>query len=297
MLSSRLLLWCVPQQPSIPISSDPSIQTPMGALSVVISAILSSIFLNEKLTFFGWLGCSLCIVCPFLLCFLSHLTPSRSVLSSSHSTACPSHSCLSVPNPLQGPQEQTPSEISQFKTMFLAPGFLAYIGVLITIALSIIIYFGPKSVFSPAPSLNSYVTRHGKNNMIWYITVCSTIGGISVSVTTGLGAAIVTSVMGYNQVRTFRLSIIIFPSSRAQFNNWFIFFLMGFVVVTLCRCLPVSPKRSNLMLRSDRSVLFERRACAIQYRCAFHIHLAAYTLIHNVVYTAMGTFDLFGARS
>ena len=37
-------------------------QTPLGALSVVISAILSSIFLKEKLTFFGWLGCVLCIV-------------------------------------------------------------------------------------------------------------------------------------------------------------------------------------------------------------------------------------------
>lgn len=37
-------------------------QTPMGALSVVISAILSSLFLKEKLTFFGWLGCGLCIV-------------------------------------------------------------------------------------------------------------------------------------------------------------------------------------------------------------------------------------------
>ena len=40
--------------------------TPMGALSVVISAILSSFFLNEKLTMFGWLGCSLCIVRSFL---------------------------------------------------------------------------------------------------------------------------------------------------------------------------------------------------------------------------------------
>jgi drug/metabolite transporter (DMT)-like permease len=36
--------------------------TPLGALSVVISAVLSSIFLNEKLTFFGWLGCALCII-------------------------------------------------------------------------------------------------------------------------------------------------------------------------------------------------------------------------------------------
>lgn len=40
-------------------------QTPLGALSVVISAVLSSIFLDEKLTFFGWLGCALCIVRPF----------------------------------------------------------------------------------------------------------------------------------------------------------------------------------------------------------------------------------------
>ncbi|KAF8134395.1 magnesium transporter NIPA-domain-containing protein [Boletus edulis] len=144
--------------------------TPMGALSVVISAILASIFLQEKLTFFGWLGCSLCIIGSVIIA-------------------------------LNGPQEQTPSEISSFKALFIAPSFLAYISVLITIALSIIFYFGPK---------------YGKDNMIWYITVCSTIGGISVSVTTGLGAAIVATAMGYN-----------------QFNNWFIFFLLGFVVVTL----------------------------------------------------------------
>ena len=36
--------------------------------------------------------------------------------------------------------------------------------------------------------------------MIWYILICSMIGGLSVSVTTGLGSAIVTSVKGDNQV-------------------------------------------------------------------------------------------------
>ena len=36
--------------------------------------------------------------------------------------------------------------------------------------------------------------------MFWYISVCSMIGGISVSVTTGLGASIVTTAMGDNQV-------------------------------------------------------------------------------------------------
>lgn len=44
--------------------------------------------------------------------------------------------------------------------------------------------------------------RYGTKSMLWYIMVCSMIGGISVSVTTGLGSAIVTSVMGDNQVRT-----------------------------------------------------------------------------------------------
>ncbi|CAG8618239.1 18860_t:CDS:2 [Gigaspora margarita] len=36
--------------------------TPLGALSVVISAVLSSIFLKEKLSFDGKIGCALCII-------------------------------------------------------------------------------------------------------------------------------------------------------------------------------------------------------------------------------------------
>lgn len=42
--------------------------------------------------------------------------------------------------------------------------------------------------------------------MLWYIMVCSMIGGISVSVTTGLGSAIVTTAMGDNQVRVWELN-------------------------------------------------------------------------------------------
>jgi len=144
--------------------------TPMGALSVVICAILSSFFLNETLSFFGWLGCGLCIVGSVVIA-------------------------------LNGPQEQSIGQITQFQKMFLAPGFLVYGSVLIAAALVIIIYFAP---------------RYGKKSMLWYIMVCSMIGGISVSVTTGLGAAIVTTAMGDN-----------------QFKHWFIYFLMVFIVVTL----------------------------------------------------------------
>ena len=37
-------------------------QTPLGSLSVVICAIMSSWFLDEKLTTLGWLACAECIV-------------------------------------------------------------------------------------------------------------------------------------------------------------------------------------------------------------------------------------------
>ncbi|THH17686.1 hypothetical protein EW146_g3188 [Bondarzewia mesenterica] len=139
-------------------------------MSVVISAILSHFILKEKLTFFGWLGCGLCILGSTIIA-------------------------------LNGPQENSVGQITEFQKLFLAPGFLSYASVSIVAALVIIFYFGPK---------------YGSKNMIWYILVCSMIGGISVSVTTGLGAAIVTTARGDN-----------------QFKHWFIYFLMVFVATTL----------------------------------------------------------------
>ena len=61
------------------------------------------------------------------------------------------------------------------------------------------------------------ILRYGKTNMLWYLLVCSMIGGISVSVTTGLGSAIVTTARGDN-----------------QFKHWFIYFLLIFITLTLC---------------------------------------------------------------
>ncbi|KAF8674939.1 hypothetical protein RHS04_07036 [Rhizoctonia solani] len=144
--------------------------TPLGALSVVICAILSSIFLKEKLTFFGWIGCIQCIIGSVVIA-------------------------------LNAPEEQSVTTIAEFKKLFLAPGFLSFGSVVIAVSLVIIFYFAP---------------RYGKTSMLWYILVCSLIGGLSVSCTQGLGASIVTSIRGEN-----------------QFKNWFIYFLLVFVVVTL----------------------------------------------------------------
>lgn len=62
--------------------------------------------------------------------------------------------CISTMHPwlsdvlLQGPQEQSVGQITQFQKMFLSPGFLAYGSVLIAASLIIIFYFGPRYVGS-----------------------------------------------------------------------------------------------------------------------------------------------------
>ncbi|KAM0789325.1 hypothetical protein ACM66B_000161 [Microbotryomycetes sp. NB124-2] len=150
--------------------ADAILVTPLGALSVVVCAILSSIFLKEKLTFFGKLGCLLCILGATIVA-------------------------------LNGPQEQTATTIAQFKKLFLAPGFLAWGS--IVIAASLVLMFWA-------------VPRYGKTHMLVHISICSLIGGLSVACTSGLGASILTSIRGDNQVK-----------------NWFFWFLVAFVVVTL----------------------------------------------------------------
>lgn len=129
-------------------------QTPLGALSVVISAILAHFILKEKLSLFGWIGCVQCILGAIVIA-------------------------------LNAPEQQSVSTIQAFKKLFLAPGFLSYGSCCIAAALFIILWVAP---------------RYGKKTMIWYITICSVIGGISVSCTQGLGACIVTSIRGDNQV-------------------------------------------------------------------------------------------------
>ncbi|KAJ6542295.1 magnesium transporter NIPA-domain-containing protein [Mycena vulgaris] len=144
--------------------------TPLGALSVVVCTILSSIFLKEKLSLLGWLGCALCILGATVIA-------------------------------LNAPKEATVGQIVDFQKLFTSIIFLVYVGVLLVASLVIIFVLAP---------------RYGKTNMLWYILVCSMIGGISVSVTTGLGAAIVTTAGGDN-----------------QFKHWFIYVLIVVVLGTL----------------------------------------------------------------
>nr|KAI1268839.1 DUF803-domain-containing protein [Xylariaceae sp. FL1019] len=102
---------------------------------------------------------------------------------------------------LNAPEQSSVSTIQEMQHYVIAPGFLSYTGVIILGALFLAFWVGP---------------RYGKKNMFTYISICSWVGGLSVVATQGLGAAIVAQIGG-----------------KSQFNQWFLYVLLVFVVGTL----------------------------------------------------------------
>ncbi|PWA84538.1 hypothetical protein CTI12_AA158030 [Artemisia annua] len=81
--------------------------TPLGALSIIISAVLAHIILREKLHIFGVLGCALCVV-------------------------------GSITIVLHAPQERAIESVTEVWDLATEPAFLLY-GVLVLVAVSILV--------------------------------------------------------------------------------------------------------------------------------------------------------------
>ncbi|KAI1435077.1 magnesium transporter NIPA-domain-containing protein [Xylaria sp. CBS 124048] len=150
--------------------TDAILVTSLGAISVVISTVLSAIFLKERLSLIGQVACFLCVVGAVVIV-------------------------------LNAPTESSVANIQEMKHYVVAPGFLSYAGVIILGALFLAFWAGP---------------RYGQKNMFTYISICSWVGGLSVVATQGLGAAIVAQVGG-----------------TPQFNQWFLYVVLVFVIGTL----------------------------------------------------------------
>ncbi|GJJ69430.1 magnesium transporter [Entomortierella parvispora] len=162
----------------------PILVTPLGALSVVICAILSSIFLRERLSMQGKVGCAQCIVGATIIV-------------------------------LHAPEQTAVTTIQEFKHYMIQPIFLTWMALIIIASLLLIFKAGP---------------RWGKEHMMIYIGVCSLIGSLSVVSTQGLGAAIVHNI----------------STGESQFDNWFIYFVIVFMVVTLLTEINYLNKALNL---------------------------------------------------
>ena len=92
---------------------DAILVTPLGALSVVITTILSAIFLKERLSFVGKIGCFLCVIGSVIIL-------------------------------LSAPQESSVSTIQMMQCFMLSPGFLSYAGVVILGCAFIAFWVGPR---------------------------------------------------------------------------------------------------------------------------------------------------------
>ncbi|XDG09286.1 hypothetical protein ABKA04_008901 [Annulohypoxylon sp. FPYF3050] len=163
--------------------TDAILVTSLGALSVVITAVLSAIFLKERLSMVGKVACFLCIVGSVVIV-------------------------------MNAPTESSVANIQELKKFVVTPGFLTYTGVIIVGAAFVAFWVGP---------------RYGKKNMFPYISVCSWIGGLSVVATQGLGAAIVAQIGG-----------------TPQFNQWFLYVVLVFVIATLLTEIVYLNKALNL---------------------------------------------------
>ncbi|KAG6297603.1 hypothetical protein E4U46_005745 [Claviceps purpurea] len=93
--------------------TDAILVTPLGALSVVITAVLSAIFLKERLSMVGKVACFLCIVGAVIIA-------------------------------LNGPRESSVANIEDMRAKFITPGFLSYAGVIIVGSVITAWYVGPR---------------------------------------------------------------------------------------------------------------------------------------------------------
>lgn len=92
---------------------DAILVTPMGALSVVVTTILSAIFLKERLSFVGKVGCVNCIIGSVVIA-------------------------------MNAPAQSSVSNIDEMQHYVIAPGFLSYAGVIVVGCAFVALWAGPR---------------------------------------------------------------------------------------------------------------------------------------------------------
>ena len=92
---------------------DAILVTPLGALSVVITTILSAIFLKERLSFVGKIGCFQCIIGSVVIV-------------------------------MNAPAQSSAANIQDMRHYVAAPGFLVYAGIVIVGCAFVAFWVGPR---------------------------------------------------------------------------------------------------------------------------------------------------------
>ncbi|MCJ1467695.1 hypothetical protein MMC07_006320 [Pseudocyphellaria aurata] len=177
--------------------------TPLGALSVLIGAVLGSYFLKEELGTLGKLGCAMCLIGSVII--VLHAPPDKKI--------------------------ETVDEILEYA---IHPAFLLY-----CIAVAV---FSSVMIYRVAP-------KHGKKNPLIYISICSTVGSVTVMSVKAFGIALRLTLSGNNQFThpsTYAFAIVIvvciltqmnyFNKALSQFSTSLVnpLYYVTFTTATLC---------------------------------------------------------------
>ncbi|KAF7880903.1 uncharacterized protein EAF02_006794 [Botrytis sinoallii] len=127
--------------------------TPLGALSVLIGAVLGSYFLDEKLGTLGKLGCATCLIGSVII--VLHAPPDKEI-----------------------------KRIDEILHYAIQPGFLFFC--------LFVAVFAVVMIYKVAP-------KYGKKNPLVYLSICSTVGGVSVMSVKAFGIAVKLTLGGENQ--------------------------------------------------------------------------------------------------
>lgn len=127
--------------------------TPLGALLVIIGAVLAAVFLKEELGTLGKMGCAICLMGSVII--VLHAPPDKEITT-----------------------------VDEILTHATQPGFLFY-------AFVVAVY----SLFT----IYKIVPKYGNTNPMIYISICLSVGSISVMAIKAFGIALKLTFAGNNQ--------------------------------------------------------------------------------------------------
>lgn len=146
--------------------------TPLGALSVLIGAVLGSYFLNEELGTLGKLGSAICLIGAVII--VLHAPPDEEIETVDEIL----HYAI---QPGSYTQE---AYLRGWHFLKLIQGFLLYAFAVVAFAVFMIYKIAPV---------------YGRRNALIYLSICSTVGSISVMSVKAFGIALKLTFAGHNQ--------------------------------------------------------------------------------------------------
>lgn len=153
----------------------PILVTPLGALSVLIGAVLASFILKEELGRLGRIGCTLCLVGTLIII-------------------------------LNAPEDKEIRTVDEMLDYAIQLPFLTYC-ILVSVFAVVMIY--------------RVVPTWGKRTPLVYISICSSVGSISVMSVKGFGVALKLTLNGSNQFThpsTYCFAIVVGVCILVQMN-------------------------------------------------------------------------------